>query len=814
MATLARFFSSEIGFELVRGVRVHAEREVTLELDYAALKARADIPDLFAAIEMAPVEALPCLRAAVHEVVFNSPVGRKELPGLQVHPAAAKVARPPRVDIHLVNHLDARITFDQLRSKNIGRLVSIRGTVVRVGGVKPIVKSLVFVCEKCEFQQTKHLADGKYAEPESCPAPGCRGRKFTADHDSAKCSDWQRVRLQEISDDAVEEHARTPLFADVEMEATLVDECNPGDVVSVLGVVELLQMEGSGGAMQRQRNAQMHEIYVKAVSVTRKRGTEETGSSQPLSAAAAEAFARGLPDLAAEDAHFGRLGEGWLGVPGFKPEVVETPALTPSEMEFIVRFTEECDGEQFKHLVHSLCPTIYGQEMVKAGMILSLFGGVRKRIGGEGGVPLRGSIHCLVVGDPGMGKSQLLKAAAGVSPRGMYVSGRSVSKAGLTATVVRDPTAGGHTFEAGAMVLSDGGVCCVDEFDKMPNEHTSLLEAMEQQSVSVAKAGLTATLPSRAAVLAAANPAKGQYNRSKSIKENLKMSPALLSRFDLCFILVDTPDDELDDHLSRHVLAPHGKEGNLQLKEAQQKLLAYHAHQDQDDYEEDEMNARKRARENEEDGAFNTSTPSGGAGSSRVSLKRRLRLDLAGADEAFAPLPRGLMRKYIAYAVAYCHPRLTLEAGEVLKAYYLELRSRAETGEDTVPITPRQMESLIRLAEARAKVELRETVTVDDARDAVDLMREAMRDVLSEGGRPGFAAGKKVNKRGKAKMFLDAMRRRAVEKESDYFTTGELFALADDLQLQLTDPEGFLENLNMAGDILKTGRLYKCASSS
>ena len=202
MATLARFFSSEIGFELVRGVRVHAEREVTLELDYAALKARADIPDLFAAIEMAPVEGLSCLRAAVHEVVFNSPVGRKELPGLQVHPAAAKVARPPRVDIHLVNHLDARITFDQLRSKNIGRLVSIRGTVVRVGGVKPIVKSLVFVCEKCEFQQTKHLADGKYAEPESCPAPGCRGRKFTADHDSAKCSDWQRVRLQEISDDA------------------------------------------------------------------------------------------------------------------------------------------------------------------------------------------------------------------------------------------------------------------------------------------------------------------------------------------------------------------------------------------------------------------------------------------------------------------------------------------------------------------------------------------------------------------------------------------------------------------------------------
>jgi DNA helicase MCM8 len=427
VATLARFFSSEIGFELVKHVRTVAEREVMLELDYVALKARADIPDLFAALEMAPAEGLPCLRAAVHEVVFNSPVGRRELPGVQIPAAAARVAAPPRVDVHLVNVPDSHISFGELRSRNVGRLVSVRGTVTRVSPIKPLVVALRFACEKCEMTQTLRFADGRYREPEACVMQGCRGRKFAPDHDSVKCVDSQRVRIQELAAElaAGDDDARAPRFAELELQGSLCDACEPGEVVTALGVVETAQVESSGGAMQRQRDARMYDIYLNVVSVVRKRGAGEGGAAPGLSAAAAAAFRRGLPDLDAEDAHFGRANAGWLGVPGFEPDVSDAPEMSPSDLEFIVRFTEECAGEQFKHLVHSLCPTIYGQDMVKAGMLLSLFGGVRKKLRGSGDVPVRGSIHCLVVGDPGLGKSQLLKAASGTRAEG-HVRQRAV----------------------------------------------------------------------------------------------------------------------------------------------------------------------------------------------------------------------------------------------------------------------------------------------------------------------------------------------------------------------------------------------------
>ena len=387
------------------------------------------------------------------------------------------------------------------------KFVQIRGTVVRVGNIAPIVTEMIFKCTKCGGKQRKYFQEGNFSLPVTCKTNSCRSRTFTTDITTAQTIDWQKVRLQEILGDSSHEAGRVPRTIEIEVSRDIVDRCIPGDQISLTGIVKVINSDQYAGRRKKNMQQQLFVLYIDANSIQNNRKSENDSSIS--------------------------LEFSFKDLQAIK-KIYKEPNL-------------------FHLITNSLCPTIYGHEVVKAGLILSLFGGCQKFSSEKNKLPVRGDPHCLVVGDPGLGKSQLLTAVSHVAPRGVYVCGNTTSTTGLTVTVIRD-SSGDFSLEAGALVLSDQGICCIDEFDKMKNEHQALLEAMEQQSISIAKAGMVCTLPARCGVIAAANPVGGHYNRAKTVSENLKISSALLSRFDLVFILLDNPDEKRDQLLSEHVM--------------------------------------------------------------------------------------------------------------------------------------------------------------------------------------------------------------------------------------------------------------------
>ncbi len=301
-------------------------------------------------------------------------------------------------------------------------------------------------------------------------------------------------------------------------------------------------------------------------------------------------------------------------------------------------------------ILASIAPSIYGHWEVKEALALALFGGVPKTL--PDGTRVRGDIHVLIIGDPGTAKSQLLQFVARIAPRAVFTTGKGSTAAGLTATVTRDKQTGDFYLEAGALVLADGGIAVIDEIDKMRDEdRVAIHEAMEQQTVSIAKAGIVAKLNARATVIAAGNPKLGRYIRERSLTDNINLPPTILSRFDLIFIVLDTPGEE-DQRLASHILSVHQQP--------------------------------KRA------GFF---------------------------DPDF-------LKKYIAFARKYVQPKLSEEAKKILMDFFVQMRKKsAESPDSPILITPRQLEALIRLSEAYARMSLKEVVDADDAMRAVNIMR-------------------------------------------------------------------------------------------
>lgn len=718
------------------------ESKAAVMFDYMDLISDTELAESFPSfagdLRDQPTKVLHSISLAVSQVLLTVETAES--------PHGAPLFDLPYIQARITN-FEPGIPLKNLKSCYWGKFVAIHGTVIRVSNVKPLVKKMAFSCNLCSQTQVVHLTDGKYSIPTQCSSVDCRGKSFTPERSSpmTETIDWQTIKVQEIMDDDQRESGRIPRTVECELTADLVDSCVPGDMVTVTGIVKATGTEENRNKSNKDKCMFLLYLHVNAVN-NNKGGTGATEQTSGL-------------------------------------------AMEFSIKELYAIQEIQAQKNLFRLIVGSLCPSIYGHEMVKAGLVLGLFGGTQRYLNDKNRIPVRGNPHILVVGDPGLGKSQMLQAVSNVAPRGVYVCGNATSTSGLTVTLSKEGSSGDYSLEAGALVLGDQGCCCIDEFDKMGSQHQALLEAMEQQSISIAKAGVVCSLPARTSILAAANPVGGHYNKAKTVSENLKMGSALLSRFDLVFILLDKPDEEMDCMLSEHVMALHaGKKSAFGVVTARRRS------REDSSSDEDEMRRQWEADK---------------------PLSERLKI---GRNEEFDAIPSQLLRKYVGYARTYVHPKLTPAAAEVLQNFYLDLRQQHHSA-DSTPITTRQLESLIRLTQARARLEMREKASQQDAKDVVEIMKYSLLDTFSDDfGNLDFQRsqhGSGMSSRAQSKRFVAELSRISEREYNSLFTVEQMRRIAKDLRLQIRNFDDFLFSLNNQGFLLKKGpRVYQLQTSN
>ena len=495
------------------------------------------------------------------------------------------------------------VMIRDIRAVHLSKLIQITGIIRQKSPVRPQVTSAKFECPSCGNTMNVLQLDTKFHEPNKC---GC-GRKGKFRLISKEMIDAQKIVLEEAPEDI--EGSEQPKRMDIFLKGDMVNpfsekKTSPGSKNTITGVL-------------------------KEVPILSKDGGKLTRFDLMIEANHAEALAEDFSEL----------------------------NISEEDIKEIKELSE--DPKVYKKIIGSIAPSIYGHERVKEALVLQMFGGVRKKK--DDGSISRGDIHVLLIGDPGSGKSQMLKRISIVAPKSRFVSGKGASAAGLTASVVKDDFLRGYALEAGALVLTNKGICCIDELDKMSKEDTSAMhEALEQQTISINKANISATLRAETTVLAAANPKVVRFDPYEMIAKQIELPSTLINRFDLIFPIRDLPNKVKDEKLADFILQLHNKQ-------------------------------------------------SGGA----------------------AELRTDFIKKYIAYSKQNYNPVLTDEAQEEIKEYYVKMRSTGdeEGAYKAIPISARQLEALIRLSEASARVRLSTKVLKSDARRAIELVHYCLMQI-------------------------------------------------------------------------------------